>query len=54
MLDKARFGHGDPDPIRQGVHPSVEDWIRARLDSQGCFQPRRDDERHQPPLSDAI
>lgn len=39
VLDKARFGNGLPEPLRQGVHPSVEDWVRARLDHEGRYQP---------------
>ena len=37
-LERARFAHGEEGLLRQIVHPSVEDWIRARLDERGCYR----------------
>lgn len=53
-LDKARFLPQGGDPLRHGVHPSVEDWIRARLDYRGIFRPDREDGEGARKLSDAI
>ncbi|MEE8435391.1 MAG: pentapeptide repeat-containing protein [bacterium] len=53
-LDKARFLPEGGDPLRHGVHPSVEDWIRARLDYRGIFRPDREDGERPQRLSDAI
>lgn len=54
ILDKASFLPKGGDPLRHGVHPSVEDWIRARLDARGRFLPGPDDGERQFLLSDAI
>ena len=36
-LHKARFARREPDALDQTPHPSVDDWIRARLDERGFF-----------------
>ena len=36
-LHKARFARREPDTLDQALHPSVDDWIRARLDERGFF-----------------
>jgi uncharacterized protein YjbI with pentapeptide repeats len=36
-LDRARFARRDGGAIGESVHPSVDDWIRARLDAKGCY-----------------
>ena len=53
-LDKARFLPEGGDSLRHGVHPSVEDWIRAKLDHRGRFRPDREEIERARPLSDAI
>jgi hypothetical protein len=37
-LERARFAVRDAGRFEQTVHPSVDDWIRARLDPKGYFQ----------------
>ena len=53
-LDKARFLPEGGDPLRHGVHPSVEDWIRAKLDHRGRFRPDREDGERAQRLSKVI
>ena len=36
-LERARFGAPAEGSFRQEVHPSVEDWIRERLDENGYY-----------------
>lgn len=40
-LHKARFAGREPDVLDQTLHPSVEDWIRERLDERGYFCPEQ-------------
>lgn len=54
ILDKASFLPKGGDPLRHGVHPSVEDWIRARLDTRGRFLPDPNDADQQSLLSEVI
>ena len=37
-LHRARFAYRQAGLFQQTVHPSVEDWIRERLDEQGTYQ----------------
>ncbi len=39
-LERARFAGREQGAFRQTVHPSVEDWIRERLDGQGRYTSR--------------
>jgi uncharacterized protein YjbI with pentapeptide repeats len=38
-LERARFAMGDADAgeFPEAIHPSVEDWIREKLDERGCY-----------------
>lgn len=38
-LERARFAMGDASAgeFPQAIHPSVEDWIREKLDERGCY-----------------
>ncbi len=38
-LDRARFAESGPGGFAQTPHPSVDDWIRERLDARGCYNP---------------
>ena len=38
-LEQARFARPEEDSVGFSLHPSVEDWIRARLDREGRFRP---------------
>ena len=37
-LELAQFARPDGDEIPQSLHPSVEDWVRERLDPEGRFR----------------
>lgn len=46
-LERARFAMGDASAgeFPEAIHPSVEDWIREKLDDRGCYvaaSPERD------------
>lgn len=51
-LDRARFASGGGASFRSRVHPSVEDWIRARLDGKGYYREEENAGEESPPLSD--
>jgi uncharacterized protein YjbI with pentapeptide repeats len=38
-LDRARFAEQDAAHFGQALHPSVDDWIRERLDARGHYVP---------------
>jgi uncharacterized protein YjbI with pentapeptide repeats len=38
-LERARFAEPDTGPFGPALHPSVDDWIRERLDARGYFSP---------------
>ena len=52
-LEMARFALDARDPFHKAVHPSVEDWIRERLDGQGRFHANPDGAPGMSSLSDA-
>lgn len=37
-LERARFAQPDASPFGSAIHPSVDDWIRERLDARGYFR----------------
>ncbi len=39
VLERARFAPRAEGDFPQAVHPSVEDWIRERLDNEGFYRP---------------
>jgi len=36
-MERTRFALREPSDFAAEVHPSVEDWIRERLDGRGCY-----------------
>ena len=51
-LDRSRFAAGGGAGSLARVHPSVEDWIRARLDGKGYYREEESPRENAPPLSD--
>ncbi len=51
-LDRTRFAAGGGASFRSRVHPSVEDWIRARLDGKGYYREEEGAGEESPPLSE--
>ncbi|MDH4121544.1 MAG: pentapeptide repeat-containing protein [Deltaproteobacteria bacterium] len=47
-LERARFAGENDRQLPQTPHPSVEDWIRGRLDGEGRYQERLAEGRPQP------
>jgi hypothetical protein len=37
-LERARFAAPDASPFGSAIHPSVDDWIRERLDARGYYR----------------
>ncbi len=54
LLERARFALRQEGLFQQTVHPSVEDWIRERLDNQGCYRTPGSDEDDAGRLPDAV
>lgn len=53
-LEHARFATDSRDPLPRTMHPSVDDWVRARLDVEGRFHPLAEGNPPEAqPLSDA-